>query len=84
MVKMEIKMKERLLLNRQFGAIKKIEIMYRMLLKKSYIQRMADLSDIESIPYEFTQQCKHDAHEFECRRAQAIADAQKMHNLRMI
>jgi hypothetical protein len=78
---MEIKMKEKLLLNGRFGAIKKVETMYRMMSKKLHVMRGADLSDLEFIPYEITQQCKSDALEFERRQAQAIAYAQKMRNL---
>jgi len=81
---MEIKMKEKLLMNDRFGAIKKIETMYRMMSKKFYVKRGADLGDLESIPYEVTQKGKFDALEFERRKAQAIADAQKMRNFRMI
>ena len=80
---MEIKMKQKLLLNGRFGAIKKIEKMYQRMSKKLYLKG-ADLGDLESIPYEVTQKCRSDALEFEHRQAQAIADAQKMHNLRMI
>jgi hypothetical protein len=81
---MEIKLKDKLLLNGRFGAIKKIETMYRMISKKFYVKRGANLCDLESTPFEITQKCKSDALEFEYRQAQAIADAQKMHNLRMI
>jgi hypothetical protein len=81
---MEIKMKEKLLMNNRFGAIKKIETMYRMMSKKFYVKRSADLSDLEPLPYEVTQKCKFDALEFERRQAQAIADAQKMRNFGMI
>ena len=77
-------MKEKLLINDRFGAIKKIETMYRMMSKKFNVKRGADLSNLESIPYETTQKCKFDALEFERRQAQAIADAQKMRNFGMI
>jgi len=79
---MEIKTKDKLLLKGRFGAIKKIEAMYQMISKKLYVKG-SDLSDLESIPCEITQQCRSDALEFERRQAQAMADAQRMRN-RMI
>jgi len=79
---MEIKTKDKLLLKGRFGAIKKIEAMYQMISKKLYIKG-SDLSDLESIPCEITQQCRSDALAFERRQAQAMADAQRMRN-RMI
>jgi len=77
-------MKDKLLINGRFGAIKKIETMYRMMSKKFYVKHSADLSNLEPIPYEITQKGRFDALEFERRKAQAIADAQKMRNFRMI
>lgn len=79
---MEIKMKDKLLLNGRFGAIRKIEALYQRISNKFYVKRGASLRDLEPMHYEFTQQCKADALEFELRKAQAMAEAQR--NLRMI
>ena len=75
---MEIKIKDKLLMNRRFGAIKKIETIRQMRLKKFYVKRGTDLSGLGSIPYAITQKCRSDMLEFERRRAQAVADSQRL------
>ena len=81
---MEIKIKDKLLLNGRFGTIKKIDTIYQTIINKFKVKHSADLHASETIPYEITPQCKSDALEFERKQVQAMADFQKMRNFRAI
>jgi hypothetical protein len=58
--------------------------MYQRVSKEFYLKHGGDLGNLESIHYEVMQKCRSNLLEFEHRQALATADAQRMHNLKMI
>ncbi len=62
--------RNKFLIIRRYGPISKIETLYRMTLKK-LLKPDAYLGNLDSIPYEITQEGRSAMLELECRRAQA-------------
>jgi hypothetical protein len=71
---MEIKIKDKLLGNKRFGTVKKIETTYQTILEKFHVKPETILSDLESIPYEITQKSRSDLLEIERRRVHALIE----------
>jgi len=79
---MEVKLKERLRGHGPYGMIKNVEVMYQRI-SKMFSAKAPGATVAGSIPYEVSEACKAQMLEFERKRSQALAEAQRMRN-RMI